>query len=79
MCSQLVAFVREHMWRKALLMGHSMRLEHTHNYKHIKYQRGVRADESKHTLGKRENNPYIIPTDQLKDIQTGNKNELKSH
>ena len=28
-CFQLVAFVREHMWYKALLMGYSMRLELT--------------------------------------------------
>ena len=28
-CFQLVAFVREHMWHKALLMGYSMRLELT--------------------------------------------------
>ena len=28
-CFQLVAFVREHMWLKALLMGYSMRLELT--------------------------------------------------
>ena len=26
-CFQLVAFVREHIWHKALLMGYSMRLE----------------------------------------------------
>ena len=29
-CFQLVAFVREHIWHKALLMGYSMRLELTH-------------------------------------------------
>ena len=28
-CFQLVAFVREHIWHKALLMGYSMRLELT--------------------------------------------------
>ena len=28
-CFQLVAFVREHMWYMALLMGYSMRLELT--------------------------------------------------
>ena len=28
-CSQLVAFVREHMWHKAMWMGKSMRLELT--------------------------------------------------
>ena len=28
-CFQLVAFVREHMWHKALLMGYSMKLELT--------------------------------------------------
>ena len=28
-CFQLVALVREHVWHKALLMGYSMRLEHT--------------------------------------------------
>ena len=28
-CFQLVAFVREHMWHKAFLMGYSMRLELT--------------------------------------------------
>ena len=28
-CFQLVAFVREHIWNKALLMGYSMRLELT--------------------------------------------------
>ena len=28
-CFQLVAFVREHMWHKAILMGYSMRLELT--------------------------------------------------
>ena len=26
-CFQFVAFVREHMWHKAFLMGYSMRLE----------------------------------------------------
>ena len=29
MCFQLVAFVREHIWHMALLMGHSMRFELT--------------------------------------------------
>ena len=28
-CFQLVAFIREHMWHKAFLMGNSMRLELT--------------------------------------------------
>ena len=28
-CFQLVVFVREHIWHKALLMGYSMRLELT--------------------------------------------------
>ena len=26
-CVQLVAFIREHIWHKALLMGYSIRLE----------------------------------------------------
>ena len=29
LCFQLVAFVREHIWHKALLMGYSMRFELT--------------------------------------------------
>ena len=29
-CFQLDAFIREHVWHKALLMGYSMRLELTH-------------------------------------------------
>ena len=29
-CFQLVAYVREHLWHKVLLMGFSMRLELTH-------------------------------------------------
>ena len=29
-CFQLVAFIREHIWLKALLIGYSMRLELTH-------------------------------------------------
>ena len=28
-CFQLIAFIREHMWHKALLMGFSMRFELT--------------------------------------------------
>ena len=28
-CFQLLAFVREHIWHKALLMGYSMKLEFT--------------------------------------------------
>ena len=30
-CFQLVAFLREHVWYKTLLMGYSMRLELTQN------------------------------------------------
>ena len=59
--------------------NHSNTRAHTHNYKHFKFQRGVKADQSKHTLGKRENNPYINPPDQPKVSQTGNKSEFKSH
>ena len=39
-----------------------------------------KADQSKHTLGKRENNFHIKPAlNQLEIIQTGNNSELKSH
>ena len=38
-----------------------------------------KADQSKHTPGKRENNPYINPPDQPRVIYTGNKREFKSN
>ena len=31
-CFQVVAFAKEHIWHKALLMGYSMRLEFTYVY-----------------------------------------------
>ena len=54
-------------------------LSHTHNYKHIKYQRRVKQTKKKHTPGKRNNDPYINQFDQSKVIYTGNKSEFKSH
>ena len=38
-----------------------------------------KADQSKHTPGKRNNDPHINQFDQRKVIYTGNKSEFKSH
>ena len=38
-----------------------------------------KADQSKHTPGKRNNDPYINLSDQTRVIYTGNKSEFKSH
>ena len=38
-----------------------------------------KADQSKHTPGKRDNDPYINQPDQPKVIYTGTKSKFKSH
>ena len=38
-----------------------------------------KADQSKHTPGKRDNNSYINQLDQLKVIYSGNKSDFKFH
>ena len=38
-----------------------------------------KADQSKHTPGKRNNEPYLNQLDQPKVIYTGNKSEFKFH
>ena len=36
LCFQLIAFVREHMWHKAFLLGYSMKLKLTGNKSEFK-------------------------------------------
>ena len=38
-----------------------------------------KADQSKHTPGKRNNDPYINQSNQTRVVHTGNKSEFKSH
>ena len=51
-CFQLVAFVTEHIWQKALLMGYSMRLETTNTsiYIYIYILHGSVRDHAFHSL-----------------------------
>ena len=39
----------------------------------------AKADQSKHTPGKKNNDPYINQSDQTKVIYTGIRTEFKSH
>ena len=60
----------------------------THTYTHARaraqlqlYQisKKGKADQSKHTPGKRNKNPYKNKSDQTRIIYTGNRSEFKSH
>ena len=58
--------------------------QHTHTYTHTQLQtyqisKKGKADQSKHTPGKRNKNPYKNKSDQTRILYTGNRSEFKSH
>ena len=60
--------------------NHSYANTHTHTHTQLyTYQitNMGKADQSKHTTGKRNKDPYINQLDQTKVIYTGNKSEFK--
>ena len=72
---KLLAFVREHIWHKALKMGYSIRLELTcawslksettltDTHKHIKYQKPIRDEQTKvDPLGEKERKKWPLYT-----------------
>ena len=50
LCFQLVAFVKEHIWQKTLLLGYSMRVELTRVYNLNSFQLVMDSYESHSSL-----------------------------
>ena len=59
-------------------LQHTHTHTHTHNYKH-QISKTDKADESKHTPGKRNQDTYINQSDKTRVIYSRNKSDFKSH